>query len=73
MTIETQTIEVYIPENGKAFKLSHKGKLITYMLGNYYKLHHYEYDVEEVPIDEAIKWLDKANSFATKIFNRKSK
>lgn len=48
MTVEIKTVEVIIPDEDKALKIKQKGKVLMYMLEPYYKLPHYDYEVEEV-------------------------
>lgn len=63
MKTTEETIKVYIPDDGKAIKLTLKGKVVMYMIAPYYALPSYKYDVEEVDIDEANKFYGKSSNF----------
>lgn len=62
MKTTTEEIKVYIPDEGKAIKLTLNGKLVMYMVVPYYALPNYNYEVEEVNIDEAKRWVGKTNN-----------
>ena len=68
MTIETKTVEVIIPDENKALKIKQKGKVLMYMLDPYYKLPHYDYEVEEVDKKEAVAWINKTSNTAKMLF-----
>lgn len=72
MTVETKTVEVIIPDENKALKIKQKGKVLMYMLEPYYKLPHYDYEVEEVDKKEAVAWIQKT-SITTKLLFRKNR
>lgn len=68
MTVETKTVEVIIPDEDKALKIKQKGKVLMYMLEPYYKLPHYDYEVEEVDKKEAIAWIKKTSITTRMLF-----
>lgn len=62
MLVTREEVKVYTPEEGNAIKLTKDGKVVTYMVGAYYELPQYNYTVTEVPIEEAERYFDRANS-----------
>lgn len=62
MIVTRKEVKVYTPEEGNVIKLTKDDKVVTYMVGLYYELPQYNYIVTEVPIDEAEKYFDRANS-----------
>ena len=69
MYVTKEEVKVYTPDEGKAIKLSKNGKVFTYMVVPYYALPNYDYDITEVPIEEAEKYFDKANSKLRRAIN----
>lgn len=67
MLVTREEVKVYTPDEGKAIKLSKDGKIIMYMVVPYYELPHYDYDVEEVNIEEAKNYLDNNAKRAKRI------
>lgn len=61
MYVTREEVKVYKPEEGKALKLTRNGELIMYMVVPYYELPNYDYEVEEVSIEEAKKYIEKGN------------
>ena len=59
MRITKEEVEVYIPDEGKALKLTKAGKIVMYMVTPYYALPQYGYTVEEVDIQEADDYYTK--------------
>lgn len=62
MYVTREEVKVYHPEEGKAIKLSKDGKIISYMVVPYYALPQYDFEVEEVDIEEAESYFNKANN-----------
>lgn len=62
MYVTREEVKVYKPDEGKAIKLTQNGKLIMYMVTPYYELPNYNYEVEEVDIEEAKTYLSKGVS-----------
>lgn len=73
MKTQLETIKVYIPDEGKALKITQNNKVVMYMLGPFYYLPNYTYKVEEVDKSEAIEWNNNAKSFVQKLFKKKIK
>lgn len=71
MTTKLETIKVYIPDEGKALKITQNNKVIMYMLEPLYYLPTYSYEIEEVDKEEAIKWINRTKSFTQKLFKKK--
>ena len=61
MYVTREEVKVYHPEDGKVIKLTKGNKVISYIVGPYYELPQYDYNVEEVDISEAENYYDKAN------------
>lgn len=59
MYVTREEVKVYHPEEGKAIKLTKNGKIISYMVVPYYALPQYDFEVEEVDINEAEQYLDR--------------
>lgn len=59
MYVTREEVKVYHPEEGKAIKLTKNGKVIMYTVVPYFELPTYDYDVEEVDIEEAKNYLKK--------------
>lgn len=70
MITKTEQVEVYIPDEGKALKITQNNKVVLYMIEPFYKLPHYSYEVKEVPKEEAIKWINNAKRFTNKVFRK---
>ena len=62
MFVSREEVKVFIPEEGKAIKLTKDGKVISYMVVPYYALPQYNFEVEEVDISEAEKYYERANN-----------
>ena len=73
MIITKETVEVYTPEPGKCIKVMNKGEVVTYMAQPYYKLPHYKYTIEEVPVEEAQKWVKATGNKVRKLFGGRRK
>lgn len=71
MTTKLETIKVYIPDEGKALKITQNNKVVMYMLEPLYYLPTYSYEIEEVDKKEAIKWINRTKSFTQKLFKKK--
>lgn len=59
MKTQLETIKVYIPDEGKALKITQNNKVVMYMLEPLYYLPNYTYGVEEVDKEDAIKWINR--------------
>lgn len=62
MNIKFEQIRVITPDVNKCLKISQNGKVLMYMKSPYYDLPHYNYNVEEVPIEEGERFMKKANN-----------
>ena len=62
MNIKFEQIRVITPDVNKCLKISQNGKVLMYMKSPYYDLPHYNYNVEEVPIEEGEHFMKKANN-----------
>ena len=71
MKTQLETIKVYIPDEGKALKITQNNKVVMYMLEPLYYLPNYTYKVEEVNKEDAIKWINRTKSFTQKLFKKK--
>ena len=71
MKTQLETIKVYIPDEGKALKITQNNKVIMYMLEAIYYLPNYTYEVEEIDKEDAIKWINRTKSFTQKLFKKK--
>lgn len=69
MKKEIKEIEVIIPDRNKCLRISDKkGNLITYMKDPYYKLPHYNHNVEEVDINIGAKWFNNIKNKFSNFF-----
>lgn len=68
MKQEFKTIKVFIPDKNKCLKITHKGKIITYIKEPYIENPNYNYTVEEVDIEEANKWFKRSFSKVKNVF-----
>ena len=68
MYVTREEVKVYKPEDGKALKLTRNGQLVMYMVVPYYALPNYDYDVEEVDIEEAKHYIDKGTKRIKRAF-----
>ena len=73
MITEKQTVDVIIPDEGKALRIKKNNKLVMYMTEPYYKVPGHDYEVDEVDIEVASQWLNMAKVFNGKFFNKKLK
>lgn len=71
MKTQLETIKVYIPDEGKALKITQNNKVVMYMLEPLYYLPNYTYEVEEVDKEDAINWINRTKSFTQKLFKKK--
>lgn len=71
MKTQLETIKVYVPDEGKALKITQNNKVVMYMLEALYYLPNYTYKVEEVDKEEAIKWINRTKLFTQKLFKKK--
>ena len=71
MKTQLETIKVYIPDEGKALKITQNNKVVMYTLEPLYYLPNYIYKVEEVDKEDAIKWINRTKSFTQKLFKKK--
>lgn len=62
MDVKFEQIRVITPGVNKCLKISQNGKVIMYMKDPYYDLPHYNYTIEEVPIEEGVKFMNKSTS-----------
>lgn len=62
MNIKFEQIRVITPDVNKCLKISQNGKVLMYMKSPYYDLPHYNYNVEEVSIEEGERFMKKANN-----------
>ena len=70
MDIKFEQIKVITPGVDKCLKISQNGKVLMYMKTSYYMLPHYNYDVEEVPIEEGEAFNKKANNNIKRLFGK---
>lgn len=70
MNIKFEQIRVITPDVNKCLKISQNGKILMYMKTPYYDLPHYNYNVEEVPIEEGESFMNKTNSGIKKLFGK---
>lgn len=59
MFVTREEVKVYNPEEGKAIKITQNGKIIMYSVVPYYELPQYNYNIEEVDIQEAEDYYNK--------------
>lgn len=68
METKYKTIKVISPSKGKALKITQDKKLVMYMITDYYEVPTYKYTVEEVDIEEYIKWKNGMKAGIKNIF-----
>lgn len=70
MNIKFEQVRIITPDVNKCLKISQNGKVLMYMKEPYYDLPHYNYKVEEVPIEEYIQFNNKSIKNIIKFFRK---
>ena len=70
MNIKFEQVRIITPDVNKCLKISHNGKVLMYMKEPYYDLPHYNYKVEEVPIEEGEQFNKEKIKNITKLFRK---
>lgn len=70
MNIKFEQVRIITPDVNKCLKISQNGKVLMYMKEPYYDLPHYNYKVEEVPIEEGVQFNKKTIKNITKLFRK---